>query len=538
MDAVLVFAFAVKVLWIALVFWSSAIGFLLRRATSDPVAQVLPPSARVRGDEPIAVRTAIVMTIRDEDATQVFAHLRVVKASVDATGSGDKFDYFLLSDSTQREAVAAEERELASWQARSPGAGLVYRRREINVDFKGGNLRDFCARWGKSYEIMIVLDADSVMSGEAILRLVRIMQVDPRLGILQSLIDCVLPATAVARMFEFGHRHVWHNYILGSAWWQGERGQYRGHNAAIRIAAYAANARLTDRDGVRDPSSHVMCFDQVESALLHRAGFDVRELPAGGGSYEGLPPALPDFLVRYQRWCQGNLKNLRLLWLPGLSLMDRYHFAAVAHRFLGWPAFVLFVVLVAYAAASWPPETAFPVRSAAALYATFFILYFAPRLFGLIDAALAGASRCGGMLRLAIGGATEVVFTLLFVPVAMVGGAWFMLKLLFGRRSTWAPQRRADYRLSWAQAARALWPQTAVGFALAIVLAVAAPMALPWFMPFLGGLVLAIPFAVLTASPRLAAWMERQRLCAMPEEIVPSAELAGVRRRDLEGRAS
>jgi membrane glycosyltransferase len=156
----------------------------------------------------------------------------------------------------------------------------------------------------------------------------------------------------------------------------------------------------------------------------------------------------------------------------------------------------------------------------------------------LIDAVLAGTSRYGGILRLAIGGAIEIVFTVLFVPIAMVGGAWFTIKLLFGRRSTWTPQQRADYRLSWAQAARALWPQTAAGIVLAIVLAVAAPTALCWFLPFVGGLVLAIPFAILMSSPRLAAWMERHHLCAMPEEITPPAELAEVRRRDPEGRPS
>jgi membrane glycosyltransferase len=538
LGAILVLTFAVKVLWVSLVFWSSAIGFGLRHATTDPVAAVLPPIARVSGHDPITVKTAIVMPVRDEDAKHVFDRLEVVKASIDATGAGNKFDYFLLSDSTTAAAVAAEEQELASLRARPSGTGVIYRRREINVDFKGGNLRDFCARWGQNYELMVVLDADSVMTGQTILRLVRIMQVAPQLGILQSVIDCVQPPTAMARIFEFGHRLVWRNYILGSAWWQQERGQYRGHNAAIRVDAYAAHARLSDRDGVRDPSSHVMCSDQVESALLHRAGYEVRELPAGGGSYEGLPPALPDFLDRYQRWCQGNLKNLRLLWLPGLSLMDRYHFAGVAHRFLGWPAFVIFVVLAAYSAAAWPPEAQFAARSAAALYAAFLILYFAPRIFGLIDAALAGASRYGGMPRLAIGGAIDFVFTLLLVPVAMVGVTWFMAQLLFGRRPTWAPQRRTQYRLSWTRAARALWPQTAVGSILAIALAVAGPAALPWFLPFVTGLVLAIPFGVVTSSRRFSAWMDRRSLCAMPEEITPPSELAELRRRIRKGVGS
>jgi len=529
-DVMLVMTFAIKALWVALVFWSSTIGFVLRRFTVDPLAAVLPPQARRCANTPVAVRTAIVMTVRDEDAKQVFHRLQCVQASVDAAGCGDKFNYFLLSDTTIPDVVAAEERELAALRARAPDMVLVYRRRDNNVDFKAGNLREFCQRWGKSYEMMIVLDADSVMSGEAIVRLVRVMQASPRLAILQSLIDCVLPTTALARMFEFGHRLVWHNYILGSAWWQGGRAQYRGHNAAVRIAPYLAHARLSQCDGIRDPGSHVMCFDQVEAALLHRAGYQVRELPVGGGSYEGLPPALPDFLVRYRRWCQGNLKNALLLRLPGLSMMDRYHLAGVAHRFLGWPAFVLFVVLAAYAALSWPPEIAFMNAGARALYATFLVLYFAPIAFGLIDAGLSGANRYGGALRFAISAALELVFALLFVPVAMLGVASFMIEWLCGRPANWAPQPRTDYRLSWRAAAQSLWVQTAFGLVLAMTIAVWAAKALPWFLPFLIGPVLAIPFAVLTSAPEVLAWMERLRLCTLPEESAPPAVLAEIRR--------
>jgi membrane glycosyltransferase len=536
LDCLLVLAFAIKALWVALVFWSAAIGFAVRPTSGAPHEAVLPSEMLADADAAITVRTAIVMTIRDEDVSEVFARLFAIEASIDSTGFAAAFDYFLLSDSTIPEFVAAEQRELATWRERSRGGALTYRHRERNIDFKAGNLRDFCDRWGANYELMIVLDADSVMSGDAIVRLVRIMQATPRLGILQSMIDCVLPSSVTARIFEFGHRHVWHNYILGSAWWQGARGQYRGHNAAIRVSAYAAYARLSDRDGGAATGNYVMCVDQIEAALLYRAGYEVRELPTAGGSYEGLPPALPDYLVRYQRWCQGNLKNLRLVRMHGLSPMDVYHFVGVAHRFLGWPASVLFVALSAWTAISWPSQVPFPVASAVALYGAFWVLYFAPRIFGLIDAGAKGAHRYDGGIRLALGGAIEIVFTLLFLPVAMVAVTWSMIMMLFGGRTTWAPQRRRDYELTWPEAVRLLWPPTALGFALLIPLALSAPAALPWFLPFLGGLLFAIPFAVFTSSRRLTALMERHRLCAIPEEIAPPPELATLSRRDCEGR--
>lgn len=531
LDLILVLSFLTKLLWTSSVFWSATIGFILRRSTRDPVSLVVPCFARIRGDEPILSRTAIVMTVRDEDAKRVFAHLRAVKASLDVTGFGGRFDFFVLSDSTTPHAIAAEDVEMTG----STNANLIYRRRDTNTGHKAGNLHDFCQRWGGNYEFMAVLDADSVMSGEAILRLVRIMQAAPKLGILQSMIDCVSPATAAARVFEFGHRHVWHNYILGSVWWQGERCQYRGHNALIRIAAYTACGRMNEGDGAYNDGRHVMCFDQVEAALLHRAGFEVRELPVGGGSYEGMPSTPVDFLARYRRWCQGNLINLRLLGLPGLRIMDKYHLAGVAQRFLGWPAVVLFVTSAVYGVLSWPPDVPFPRTSAVALYAVFAVLYLAPRMLGLADAVLAGAGRYGGFPRLALGALTELLFTILFAPVAMVAIAWFVIKFLFGYRSAWLPQQRQRDCAPWRETVLALWPQTLLGFVLTLALAVAAPAALPWFAPFLAAVLLAIPFGLLTASPGFSALMERSRICAMPEEIAPPPELVELGRSHREG---
>jgi membrane glycosyltransferase len=534
LDSILILAAATKIFWVASVFWNALIGFVLRHATDDPAAQVYPGFARALGNDPISSRTAIVMTIRDEDTNHVFANLQAIKASVDASGFGDKFKFYLLSDSVTPEAIAAESRGIEALQIRPDFANLVYRHREKNVDFKAGNLREFCDRWGHDHEFMVVLDADSLMAGDTIVALVRVMQGAPRLGILQSTIDCVSPPLAAARIFEFGHRHVWRNYILGSAWWQGARGQYRGHNALIRIAAYMNHARFSARDARLSRLQHIMCFDQVEAALLHRAGFEIREWPTNDGSYEGMPPAVPDFLIRYQRWCQGNLANVRLLALPGLQPMDRFHLLGVAQRFLGWPASVAFVALAAYVTISWPQAIPFPATSAMALYAIFAFLYFIPRILGLIDAALAGPDRYGGLPRLLLGGLIEIAFTMLFVPIAMISVTWFMIRLIFGHRSQWLPQRRSEYRSEWTKVAVAMWPPTAFGLGLAALLAAKAPSTLPWFAPFLSGPVVSVPFCVLMGSRRISATMQRFGLCAMPEEIAPPRELAERRRLELE----
>jgi membrane glycosyltransferase len=533
LDAVVIVTFSLKALWVVLVFYSTSIGFVLRRATVLHSLELRRPSAMA--PNPILGRIAVVMPVRDENVDRFLACLRSTKASVDGTGCGDRFDYFLLSDSTRPELVSIEELKFEAWRATQHVAShLTYRRREHPAGLKGGNLQDFCMGPGQGYEFMVVLDADSIMAGTTIVQLARIMQANPRIGILQCTINCIFPQSTFARLFEFGHRLVWHNYILGSVWWQGERGQYRGHNAIVRIAAYAAHCRLSDLIGARAARVHVMCYDQVEGMLMHRAGYEVRELPNSEGSYEGLPPTLFEFLVRYQRWCQGNLTNLRLLWLPGLAMMDRYHLVGVAHRFLGWPAFTIFVACATLLAASWPGEVTFPTHSAALLYATFLTLYFLPRWLGLIDAVICGARRYGGNIRLALGSLIDLLFTLFFVPIAMVSTTWFLIQRLFGHRAAWVPQPRTTQALSWADAASALWPTTVFGIALFVFILMSAEAVLIWFLPFLAGLLLAVPFAMLTASVRANTCMKQWGLCAMPEEVTPPYELQYLERCERE----
>jgi membrane glycosyltransferase len=524
-EAVMVVAFVIKAAWVVLFFWHAVIGFLLvhgagyRIGSGDPSVRPAPES------RPLLQRVAIAMTVRNEDPIPVVARLKVMKTALDASGFGEYFDYFLLSDSSIPDVIEKEERAFESWRREAPEGRIVYRRRTSNIGFKGGNVRDFCERWGGIYELMVLLDADSLMSAHAVLRLVRIMQANPQLGILQSLIVGILSPSLFARVFELGHRHGMRCSIVGMVWWQGGRGQYRGHNAAIRTAAFASHCRLADLVDRQDAKGAARCHDQLEGAILHAAGFEVRELPEEGGSYEGIPPTLLDFTMRYNRWIEGNFENLPSLRLPGLRLMDRYHLMAVTHRFLGWPAMVLFVALAAIKAATWPADVSFPASSALALYLIYFLMYFAPRALGLIDALVSGADRYGGAGRLLLGGAVEFTFTILFVPIAMVSATLFMIGMAFQRPLSWDVPRRGAYGLSWTAAARNLWPQTALGLALLGFLAVTAAGAIPWFLPFLSGLILAVPFAVATSSPGLSEWAARCNLCAIPEEIDVPTEI-------------
>ena len=214
------------------------------------------------------------MTVHDDGAESIFARIKSIRQSLDKTSSGQSFDYFILSDSSLPETIEAEERALALWQAEDPSVNqrVIYRRRTTNWGFKPGNIRDFCARWGEDYQLMVLLDADSIMSGETIVRLVRIMENNPQLGILQTLIVGVLCPSLFARLFEYGHRHALRCSIAGSAWWQGDRCQYWGHNAVIRMSPFARYCEMPFLPGKGPFSGHIFCHDQIEASFMHRAG--------------------------------------------------------------------------------------------------------------------------------------------------------------------------------------------------------------------------------------------------------------------------
>ena len=238
LELTMILLFALNLLWIVIGFWNAVIGFVLLRLSRDGPRRVLPLVGIGEQPQPPSGRIAIVMPVHDEDPERVFRSLRTTVASVDATGLGDAFDIFVLSDSQDDRLAARERALLAAWKSsdRRPSR-LHYRRRRGNAGFKAGNIRDFCERCGRAYEYMIVLDADSVMTGPAIRRMVGLMESNFGLGILQTLV-VGLPATSpFARIFQFGMRHGMRAYTAGSAWWQGDAGPYWGHNAIVRTRA-------------------------------------------------------------------------------------------------------------------------------------------------------------------------------------------------------------------------------------------------------------------------------------------------------------
>ena len=347
------------------------------------------------GDEPVPLRikTAVFMTVRNEDPERAILRLKTVKASVDATGEGGAFSWFVLSDTNDPAVGAAEEAAVDAWKAADPDRDrIVYRRRTDNTGYKAGNVRDFCARWGKDFALMLPLDADSLMSGDQIVRLVRMMQAHPKIGILQSLVVGMPSASAFARIFQFGMRHGMRSYTMGQAWWVGDCGPFWGHNALVRIKPFHEQCDLPMLPGTPPLGGHVLSHDQVEATLMRRAGYEVRVLPVERGSWEENPPTMLEFARRDVRWCQGNMQYLKLLDLPGLYPMSRFQLVWAILMFIGIPAWTLMIALLPVAAWEGRSVPDFPTGLASGLYVTFFAMYLMPKIAGVLDVMLTRAA--------------------------------------------------------------------------------------------------------------------------------------------------
>ena len=446
-------------------------------------------------------------------------------------GEGAAFSYFVLSDTNDPAIAAAEELAVEAWRKGDPDRDrIVYRRRTENKAYKAGNVRDFCARWGGDFQLMLPLDADSLMSGPEIVRLTRMMQAHPKLGILQSLVVGMPSTSAFARIFQFGMRHGMRSYTMGQAWWVGDCGPFWGHNALVRIKPFHEECDLPMLPGSPPLGGHVLSHDQVEATLMRRAGYEVRVLPEERGSWEENPPTMLEFARRDVRWCQGNIQYLKLLDLPGLYAMSRFQLVWAILMFIGIPAWTLMIALLPVAAWQARAVPDFPVTLAIGLYVTFFTMYLMPKIAGLIDAMVTrgGVQRYGGWLRFIPSAAIELVFSFLQGAVSTIRTTIFMIGLLFGKSVVWGGQSRDAQHLSWEDAARNLWPQTLFGVIVCGALLAIAPAVFWWSLPLTAGYLLAIPFAVLTADPRFGHALQRLGLCGIPEDFDTPGEISAV----------
>jgi FkbM family methyltransferase len=362
------------------------------------------------------------------------------------------------------------------------------------------------------------------MTPQGILQLVRIMQKNHALGILQSLVIGMPSTSAFARIFQFGMRLGMRSYTIGSAWWQGDCGPFWGHNAILRLAPFMAHCRLPVLPGRGVLGGHVLSHDQIEAVLMRRAGYDVRVLPDETLGWEENPPTLIEFIRRDLRWCQGNLQYWRFLFLPGLAPVSRFQLAIALLMFLGSPAWILLLLLgTAMVARSGDPAAVLRADFGWMLLLSLLAMWFAPKIATAIDVLTRPALRraFGGTARFAAGLLIETAFFLLLSPILWFCHSLFLTGLVFGRATGWTGQTRDDHSVPLGLAARNLWPATATGLATLGVLAATVPAAIPYACLIAAGLALAIPFAVLTASPAFGRALVRLKLVRLPEETEP-----------------
>ena len=473
-------------------------------------------------------RTAIIMPICNEDVSTVFAGLRATCESVAATGHARQFDVFVLSDSYTPETAAAER---AAWEdlraalAESPNQPQVevyYRLRTRRTHRKAGNVADFCRRWGKDYRYMVVLDADSVMSGDCLTSMVKLMEANPTAGIIQTATQAIGHVTLHARAQQFASRVTGRLFTLGMQFWQLGESHYWGHNAIIRVEPFMKHCALAPIKGTGGMSGGIMSHDFVEAALMRRAGYNVWLVSDLVGSYEQQPPDLLAELQRDRRWCQGNLQNARLMMEPGIHPVHRAMFVTGTMAYVSAPLWLAFLTLgtaLWLSGSSLVSSWSVLPAELAGLWIWTLCLLFLPRVLGIAAVLMRGEQRqYGGAWGLVKSSVLESGLAIVQAPVRMLAHSLFVVVALTGIKLDWKSPPREAAAVPWKIAAAQLAPMTLVIAMLAVGVAMIDPSALIWLMPVGLPLLLAIPLTVLTSQIALGTTLRDRGFLLIPEE--------------------
>jgi membrane glycosyltransferase len=535
-EALLLGVYALLIVWIAANFWLGLLGALRLvhrgRADCEPVK----PFAH------LGCRTVVAIPVCGESPRDVFARIRAMYRSLEQCGGLHGFEFFVLSDTPDPDTRLAEELQwLASCRQLDAVNRLFYRRRCKNSERKSGNLRDFLTRWGRRYDYMVVLDADSVMDGTALIEMVRRMEREPGLGLLQAWPRPAGGVTLFARLQQFAASVYGRLVASGMAWLLSYDGNYWGHNAIIRTEAFMDCCGLPKLPGQEPLGGEILSHDFVEAALLRRGGWKVRLADDIPGSYEQGPPDLIEHARRDRRWCQGNLQHIRVIAAEGLKATSRINLLVGIMAYAVAPLWLLFLTTGALAAMldGGVPQPALielsgPMSSPihgepamASLSLATLGLLLGPKLIAFLTILLSRSKRRahGGAMSLALGIALETIFSTVIAPVMLLLHSRFVAIILAGRSVRWNPQRRNAADIYLSEAWRAHRGTLVIGGLFAVVLAFAAPQALIWTLPIAVGLLAAVPITVLTSRARLGAFCRRMKLLLIPEEVAPPAIL-------------
>ena len=534
LELALVVMFAINFSWISLSFWTALPGFLTLLLRWGQPGLLWPQGADTVA--PLRSRTAVLMPIYNEDTTGIYANLQAIHDSLARTGHLGAFDIFILSDTTNPDVWVAEEIGWSALCRRTDGSGRIfYRKRRHNVAKKAGNIADFCTRWGARYDFMVVLDADSLMAGDTLVTMARLMQANPRAGIIQAPPLVVNRNTLWARMQQFAGSLYGPIVGAGLAFWQLGDGNYWGHNAIIRTRAFIESCGLPILSGRPPFGGHILSHDFVEAALIRRNGWTAWLVPELGGSYEECPPTMIDHAKRDRRWCQGNMQHLRIMVARGLHPLSRQHMAMGVMSYVSSPLWLIFICVGMMTALEhkleipvyFPQgETLFPVwpvqdqTLAVRLLVISFLMLMAPKIFGwtLLLSNPRLAAGYGGPFRALLSLLFETFFSIFQAPVMMLFHSNFVLQTFLGRDSGWGTQSRDDRGTPWSDAVQMHRGHTIFGVVLGILALWISPSMLAWLSPLVIGLLLSIPLSVITSRQSTGLWARRLGLLVTPEE--------------------
>ncbi|WNH53553.1 glucans biosynthesis glucosyltransferase MdoH [Stenotrophomonas oahuensis] len=534
LEACLLVLFVALFAWIALSFAGALAGFLT--AVFDRGYKL-----GIDPDEPLPqvhTRTALLMPTYNEDPRRLLAGLQAIYESVAETGQLEQFDFYVLSDTRREDIGAAEEQAFAELcDAVNGHDRLFYRRRGDNSGRKAGNIADWVRRFGGGYPQMLILDADSLMTGDTIVRLVAGMEHNPDVGLIQTLPAVIGGRTLFARMQQFGGRVYGPVIGRGVAWWHGAESNYWGHNAVIRTQAFAENAGLPPLPGRQPFGGHVLSHDFVEAALMRRGGWATHMVPYLKGSYEEGPPTLTDMLVRDRRWCQGNLQHAKVVASKGLHWVSRMHMMiGIGHYFTApmWGMLMLIGIAIPLFQGGidfnevlhispqlyWRAQDEEKVIR---MFAITMAVLLLPKVLGYLAMLLDPVERrgCGGAIRAFISMLLETLLAALMAPVVMYVQSRGVAEVLAGKDSGWDAQQRDDGGISWPALIRGYGGLSVFGLFMGVLAYAVSPSLAAWMAPVVVGMVLAIPVVALTSDRRAGTFLRRLGLMDIPEEINP-----------------
>ncbi|WP_299663959.1 glucans biosynthesis glucosyltransferase MdoH [uncultured Ruegeria sp.] len=488
------------------------------------------------------LRVALLTPVYNEVPWNVLGNARTMLEELQKRGDQHHYAMFILSDTRDPEIAAQEQASVEAMRTTlAPGLELYYRRRPANTDRKVGNIADWVSRWGADWDAMLVLDADSLMTGRAIRRLTDALARDPRAGLIQSYPQLIGAQSVFARMQQFANGVYGIAFAEGLARWCGQEGNYWGHNAIIRTRAFASSAGLPKLRSLSGQDKLIMSHDFVEAGLLRRAGWAVRFLPRIRGSYEETPPTLIDHAMRDRRWCQGNLQHLKLLGSTGFRAVSRFHMFHGAVGYLMSPLWFALLVMWAligqgeeasvlhYFSPDNPLFPQWPEMSETRHVLIILVMYamlLAPKVLGVAALPLSGVrySDFGGTRKFFTSFLSEVVLSILYAPILMVQQMIAVFRTAFGIQKGWSPQARdgGSYGLRTLILCHAL--ETVSGVALGV--GILAGLVSVWLAPIAISLALAIPLSALSGVSAGAA----RRMVGMREDFSEPAITRSARR--------